>query len=216
MENESENNTLNILNSYTIQPNENFDKVNFNSYYFNIEPFVLFQSLNTFSKWLMIVCIKKSDKNYNTIQTFIKDLTHNLEMGKSVTIDTTKEMLKNNEISKHKWYSIDLRNEPDLTINNKININFTEGIEKWYKTLYFDKIYNKTKGLIIYADKLDDIPSTMHARSNIGLCTYTEVELLNFIFKCTAKYLENIIPVNKDKEIVGFINSHKWTKLVKL
>jgi hypothetical protein len=216
MQNESENNTITVLNSYRIQPNGNFDKVNFNSYYFNLEPFVLFRQLNTFSRWLMIVCVKKSDKNYNTIQTFIKDLTTGLECGKNVTIDTTKEILKNNEISKHKWYSIDLRNEPDSNINNKININFPEGVDAWYKTLYFDKIYNKSKGLIIYADSLDDIPQTMHARSNIGLCTHTEIELINFIFRCTAKYLDNIIPINNKNEIVGFINAHKWTKLVKL
>ena len=207
---------LNIQHSYCIYPNSNFVKVPFDSLHLNIEPFVLFRQLNSFSRWLMIICVKKTHKNYDILQSFINDLTTNLEKGNTVNIDTTKEILKNNEISKYKWYTIDIRSDNDTTISNKINIKFGEGSDLWYKSLYFDKIYNKCKGLIIYADSIDDIPSTMLCRTNMGLCTFTDIELSNFIYKCTAKYIENVLPQNNNDEIVGFVNAHKWTKLVKL
>jgi hypothetical protein len=209
-------NNLSVQNSYCIPPNPNFIKVSFDNLHLNVEPFVLFRQLNTFSRWLMIICVKKTDKNYNMLQTFIKDLTFNLEKGNTVNIDTTKEILKNNEISKYKWYNIDIRSDIDTTLDNKINIKFGEGSDLWYKSLYFDKIYNKCKGLIIYADSIDDIPCTMLSRSNMGLCTFTDIELTNFIYKCTAKYIENVLPQNNNGDIVGYVNAHKWTKLVKL
>ncbi len=209
-------NEFNVQHSYSIQPNSNFLKVSFDNLHLNVEPFVLFRQLNSFSRWLMIVCVKKTDKNYNNLQSFIKDLTTNLDSGNTINIDTTKEILKNNEISKYKWYTIDMRNDQDTTLTNNINIKFGDGVDTWYKSLYFDKIFNKCKGLVIYADSIDDIPCTMLSRSNIGLCTFTDLELTNFLYKCTAKYLENIIPVNNGNEIVGFVNAHKWTKLVKL
>jgi len=209
-------NDLSVQNSYCIPSNPNFVKVSFDNLHLNVEPFVLFRQLNSFSRWLMIICVKKTDKNYNNLQSFIKDLTFNLESGNTVNIDTTKEILKNNEISKYKWYTIDIRNDEDTTISNKINIKFGEGSDTWYKSLYFDKIYNKCKGLIIYADSVDDIPCTMLSRSNMGLCTFTDMELANFIYKCSAKYIENVNPENNKGEIVGYVNAHKWTKLVKL
>ena len=209
-------NDLNLHNPYSVQPNPNFVKVSFDNLHLNVEPFVLFRQLNLFSRWLMIICVKKTDKNYGMLQSFVKDLTSNLESGNNVNIDTTKEILKNNEISKYKWYTIDIRSEQDTTISNKINIKFGEGVDTWYKSLYFDKIYNKCKGLIIYADSLNDIPVTILSRSNIGLCTFTDIELTNFLYKCTAKYIENVIPENNGGEIVGYVNAHKWTKLVKL
>ena len=30
------------------------------------------------------------------------------------------------------------------------------------------------------------------------------------------KYIENVLPQNNNGEIVGYVNAHKWTKLVKL
>lgn len=209
-------NNLNTRHSYSVQPNVNFSLVPFDNLHLNVEPIVLFRPLNTFARWLTIICVKKDNPSYNILQSFIKDLTSNLDCGNIVNIDTTTTICKNNEISKYKWYSIDLRSDKDNTLNNKININFVDDIDSWYKTLYFDKIYNKCKGLVIYADSLEDIPSTMLARCNIGLCEYTEYNLANFIYKCTGKYLQNVMPVNASKEIVGFVNAHKWTKLVKL
>jgi len=206
----------NILNNLNTQHSYTIPLIPFDSLHLNVEPIVLFRPLNTFTRWLTIICVKKDNPNYNVLQSFIKDLTNNLDCGNKVNIDTTTTICKNNEISKYKWYSIDLRNDKDHSINNKIDINFVDGIDSWYKTLYFDKIYNKCKGLVIYADSLEDIPSTMLARCNIGLCEYTGYNLANFIFKCTGKYPENAIPVNVNKDIVGFVNAHKWTKLVKL
>ncbi len=209
-------NQLNTQHSYSIKSNVNLPLVPFDNLHLNVEPIVLFRPLNTFTRWLIILCVKKDNPNYDTLQSFIKDLTSNLECGNKVSIDTSTTICKNNEISKYKWYSIDLRNDKDQTLNNKIDINFIDGVDLWYKTLYFDKIYNKCKGLVIYADSLEDIPSTMLARCNIGLCEYTDYILANFIFKCTGKYIENVMPMNANKDIVGFVNAHKWTKLVKL
>ena len=79
-----------------------------------------------------------------------------------------------------------------------------------------NKCFNKCKGLVLYIDNMDDIPPTLFARSQIGLCTYTERELSVFIAKGTSKYITNCIPINKNNNIVGYVNAHKWAKLVTL
>lgn len=199
----------------TANPTNN---VKFDALNYNLEPFILYRPLNLYNRWLAIILINKNDPNYNQFQTFISDLTLTLDIGTQTSFSMLEDSSKFGSISKHKWYSIDLRSEQDTTIKNLIHFDTKkhQSISKWMNNLYFDKLYNKTKGLVVYADCLDDVPEVLISRSTFGLCTLSGKKLSEFIFKCTRKVLFDNNPTNDENKIVGFINSHKWMKLVEL
>ncbi len=194
------------------------NNVNFDALHYNVEPFILYRPLNLYQRWLAIILVKKNDPNYNHLQTFISHLTSTLDIGSSTSFTMLEDSSKFGSISKHKWYSIDLRDEQDSSIKNLIQYDTKKHqlITKWMKNLYFDKLYNKTKGLVIYADSLEDVPEVLISRSTFGLCTLSGKELAQFIFNCTCKLLCENIPTNKENKIIGYINSHKWMKLVEI
>ena len=187
----------------------------YNNIYMNVDSIVLFKELNTYPRWLIIICgISSSHPNYKNLSKTIDDITYPTKIGKRTKINLGETF----DFSKllNKSYSIDLRQYPDEEIKNLITLDLPKESPDWYSSIYYDKIYNKTKGLVIYVDKMDDIPNTIYARSTIGLCNLSEKDLSNFLFKGCAKRLNNINPLNSDNSIVGYVNAHTWTKLVKL
>jgi hypothetical protein len=193
------------------------NNIPFDSYNQNVEPFVLYRPLNLYKRWLAIIIIDKNNPKYSQLQLFIDDLTNQLDKGSSASFNIyDSDYNTNNSISKHKWYSIDLRTNKDTNLSNLIQTDIKNTDPSWIRNVYFDKCYNKTKGLIIYADSIKDVPSVLIARSSFGLCTLSGNDLANFLFQSVRKVITENNPINKDNSIVGYINCHKWMKLVKI
>jgi len=201
---------------------QNYSSVNkvdmrFDELSLNVEPLIFSRPLSSFTRWLIIVCVPKSHPDYDRLQSTIQAYASSIDSGVSTTVS-----LKDNSynpgktISKHKWYSMDLRNEVDTTIGNTIKVEFPEEVTEWYTSMYIDKIYNKCKGLVIYADKIEQIPKSIVSRSIAGVCDMSGPELSSFIHLGSAKYLDQVNPVNSSHKLVGYSNCNKWTKLVTL
>ncbi len=189
----------------------------FDSLSFNVEPFVLYRPLSSFTRWLIIVCVPTSHPQYKRLQSTIEEYTSSIDSGVSTTISLKDNSYKDcKTISKHKWYSVDLREKYDSQLKNRITIAFPEGVQDWYTSLYIDKIYNKCKGLVIYADKLEQIPKPVITRSIIGLCNLSGEELRKFLFEGCAKRIDHVNPINETSRIVGYSNYNKWTKWIEL
>jgi hypothetical protein len=187
----------------------------FDQLHLNIEDPILYRSLNSMTRWCIIACVPSDHKQYDNMKNYIEECASNVDKGQNATFDTTNDYKSNSTISKHKWYSIDLRKKPDLKLTNKLSLNLPTNYPDWYYSLYLDKCYNKCKGLVIYIDNINDIPLNIYARSTLGFCTFTETELNKFIFLGSSKLFNDITPLNTDNSIVGYINAHKWTKCIK-
>ena len=195
------------------------EHTNFNSINLNVEQFITYRPLSSFTRWLAIICIPTSHKDYQKVLDLFNGLTHSIESGVKCEYDLSKDLTeyeKKTVISKYKWYTIDLRSQKDDNLKNSINLKFPESTPEWMINLYFNNLYNKMKGLVIFADNINQIPKNMHARSNFGLCDLTETQLTEFLNLATYKRLDNIIPINKDNKIVGYVNGTNWIKLVEL
>jgi hypothetical protein len=203
----------NLNNAYF----SNGDLTPFDSIHLNVEPFIIYRQLSTFQRWLAIITIPTNHKDYQKVINLFYNLNSTIDSGVNVTYDITKDMSeyeKKNIISKHKWYTIDLRKEQDVNLKNKIDLKFANSSPDWLVNYYFDNIYSKVKGLIIFADDINQIPKSMCARSNFGLCDLTRYKLKEWLYNSTQKRLDNVIPDNINNKIVGYINAHNWIKLV--
>lgn len=197
----------------------NGEYTNFNNINLNVEQFITYRPLSSFTRWLAIVCIPTSHKDYQKVLDLFNGLCYNIEPGVKCEYDLTKDLSeyeKKTVISKYKWYTIDLRSQKDEKLKNVINLKFPDGSPEWMRNFYFNNLYNKMKGLVIFADNINKIPKNMHARSNFGLCDLTETQLSEFLYVATYKRLDNIIPINETNKIVGYVNGTNWIKLVEL
>lgn len=189
----------------------------FNAYCFNVEPFILFRPLSSFTRWLIIVCVPVSHPDYNKVQQAIREYTSSIDIGSSCKVNLQDSSIADTKvISKHKWYTLDYRTELDSKLTNRIQLSMPDGVPDWYNSLYVDKIYNKTKGLVIYADTLSQIPTNLLSRSIAGLCTLSGDSLRSFLDMGAAKRLDGVTPDNSEHKIVGYTNCNKWTKCVSI
>ena len=211
--------TQNLHHNASQQLVINGEYTHFNSINLNVEKFITYRPLSSFTRWLAIVCIPTSHKDYQKVLDLFNGLCHNIESGIKCEYDLTKDLseyAKKTAISKYKWYTIDLRSQKDEKLKNSIDLKFPEATPEWMRNFYFNNLYNKMKGLVIFADNINQIPKNMHSRSNFGLCNLTEAKLSEFLHLATYKRLDNIIPINENNQIVGYVNGTNWIKLVEL
>lgn len=189
----------------------------FNAYCLKVEPFILYRPLSSFTRWLFIVCVPTTHRDYSKVQQAIREYTSSIDIGSSCKLDLTDNSFSTTKvISKHKWYTMDLRTDVDSGLTNRIHVELPKSSPLWYHSLYMDKIYNKTKGLVIYADNIEQIPLNIVARSIVGLCTLDKDGLRQFLSIGSAKRLDGVTPDNIDGKIVGYCNCTKWTKCISI
>ena len=122
--------------------------------------------------------------------------------GKEYSIDCTKQF-SINELSTRAWYVIDLRSKPDKW-TNQIHLQHLEKCSEDAKARMCFTIYEKVKSLIIYADKIQDIPKTLSTLSVLGLTQEKGNDCATFLTTIVSKTPHNMIPYNIDhKQLCG-------------
>ena len=106
----------------------------------------------------------------------LRELIHNwyldVNAGKSFSLDMTSKLDYDDTVPKC-WYIIDLRAKPDQSFKNVITLKHWNSLPAFAQSRIIFELYEKVKGLVVFADKAEDIPSTIWTNAVWGL-TYVE------------------------------------------
>jgi hypothetical protein len=183
--------------------------------YHNIEPFLLRRTANDFTSFCGLFVIKKNNPEYKRITNFINYFCENENhaLGSSYNlIDRVHSEMQNIDLKTKSYYIIDLRAEPDLSLNPIVFKN-KEKVLPFVLNQICVNILNKVRGVIVFADSYQDIPVTLYSRSQFGLTEEKDVDLHNFVHTGSCKMYHSQ-PIKQDNKLYGYINCEMWPTLV--
>lgn len=185
----------------------------------NVSPFLVNRSLKTYSSWVLIFVLPKNHQKYQALRERINFLLSDFTEGIGFNLDLEKEFKLRYDkktktgLQENSYYTIDFRNEPDNEIKSLVEIQNLENIVDWELNEISEQILKNCRGLVIFADKIDQIPAHLLTQSQIGLSSDHE-NFSDFITR--AGGVNNCYDVEFDEKtrLHGYIKMIKWTRFV--
>ena len=121
---------------------------------------ILTRNPETFLHSCSSFVIPKNHAKYQAFKDYLMNWYADVRKGNSTTINVQGKF-DDSDLDPKAWYIIDLRKDKDTTFTNGVML------EKWAqvdtsvrnKTLF--DIYDRVKGIVIFADTIEDIPATL-------------------------------------------------------
>ncbi len=183
--------------------------LHFDRYEMNVRPFVFPRSLDTYKHFVLVFEISFTDPRYPELYTFLNNWIKQskLTVGKTHPIDWTKNTDKHNlhKLSPDKVYFCDLRTQKDP----QCGLHLTTHPEPWISNQAASIALDKYRGLIIFADTLEQVPNCWVSKSIGGLTSKTAID--SFLKKGLG-IQHNLQAIAEDDRLHGYIKMirHSW------
>jgi hypothetical protein len=180
--------------------------------YHNVEPLVVRRDFSSFPHFCNVFVVKKSNPNYPRLTKIMNSLNRNEKLGPSIEFDLLSNVdTKITELNKKCYYFIDIRKEPSSYVNLSLK-NFFE-VPKMVRSLVCNQILDNVRGLWVFADSVQDIPTVLMSRSQWGLSEEEGLDLHYFVHKGCSKS-PYCLPKKTKDNLIGFITTEKEGKIV--
>jgi hypothetical protein len=181
--------------------------------YHNVERLVIRRDYSDFQHFCTIFVLGKSNPNYHRVIKLLAQLLTEERQDKQGLVFDLSNKLDLSSLKKKSYYFLDLRAEPDLSVNPITLKNRDKVIENTIE-LTANDILNNTRGLIVFADSYTQVPNILYARSQWGLTQENGVELHQFIHKGSSKTTRSCPVKNDNDKLYGYITSENWAKII--
>jgi len=171
-----------------------------NPYEIDISPLILNRNPSQFTRQVSTFVLPTSHSQYAELKELLRNWYTDVPIGKGFSVDCTTK-LDYDEIVPKCWYILDLRAKPDETLKNRIVMKHWDQLPAFAQTRLAFELYEKVKGLVVFADKYSDVPATLWANSVLGLSSETSADFTEFIrsgVMVTANNNANIVRTNSD------------------
>ena len=176
---------------------------NWNEYEVELYPLILKRSPTTYFHQCSCFIVPTNHPQYSHLMKKIRYWLMDIPEGKKINADMTAR-LDWDDITPKCWYTIDFREVPDATLPNQIVLkNFDKLAPHAQNRLAFE-LYEKVKGLVIFADHYSQIPAVWTTLSAWGLTSNTSLGLTNFLKVCINQTPNNAVVYKTDDKLAGF------------
>ena len=176
---------LQLEKDFLFREHEVLNTRNWNTYESDVYPLILNRSPTTYQHQASMFIVDKEHADYSTLLSILSNWYLDVQKGSRISIDCTAKLDLDDLVPKH-WYVMDLRNQPDTTLKNTIVLKNFDKLSAHAQSRIAFEIYEKVKGVVVFADDLEQVPSTLSTLSVWGLTQGFSKELTNFLrFGCT-------------------------------
>lgn len=183
---------------------------NFDWETFNVGPFCLNRELESWQNFCFVFIVSKDHPKYNDLKNRIIDLLKSFSTQSSFTLNFDKEWQVPNQKN---VYTLDLRKSRDETFTNLLKIVAEDDLEKWEMEEISEQIYANSRGIVVFADEISQVPQYLLTMSQVGL---SETSNLKEFFEKAAGYYTNSTEIQSqdEKTLAGFIKMLKWKRFI--
>lgn len=185
---------------------------NFDWETFNVGPFCLNRQLESWNNFCLVFIVPKTHPKYTLLKARISEMLNSFETKFPFTLDFDRVWQTPNP----KYvYTVDMRSNPDETFTNLLTIKSENDLEKWEMEEIAEQIYANSRGVIVFADKLSDIPNFFLTMSQVGLTVPSNFK--EFLEKAAGYYTNSLsIQAENENELAGYIKMLKWRRFIRL
>ncbi len=163
-----------------------YQQMQFTGIEYSVEPYMLNRPLTHFPHFCCILVVDKEDQSYPQALQLIKSFQ--LSLGKGTEIEPTSKFDRN-RYKQHNAYIVDLRTNYDSEFES---IRFKNCKDEKLVSAILETILDLSKGLIVLASNINDIPRVMYSRSHIGFTSKSDIEQF-------LKYGSNFHPAGENR-----------------
>ena len=129
--------------------------------------------VNQCSMWI----VQKDHEFYADSLRLMEAWFSDVPKGPLTTIDVFHPSSSSLPLNIDQWYVIDLRQARDETIDNRLDLAHFKSLETIDQANFIYEVYRSVKGLVVYADNLDDIPLQLQSLCVLGMTSKDDSEL---------------------------------------
>ncbi len=183
--------------------------LHFDRYEMNVRPFVLPRSLDTYKHFILVFEVSSEDPRYSELYTFLENWMKQTKftIGKTHPVDMTKHTDKHHlfKLSPDKVYFCDLRTQKDP----RCGLHLTVHPEPWVSNQAASIALDQFRGLIVFADHLEQVPACWVSKSIGGLTAKPNID--SFLKKGLGVQ-HNLQAIAEDNCLHGYIKMirHAW------
>jgi hypothetical protein len=155
----------------------------YDSYNSDVCPLILNRQPGNFTRQVSCFVVPADHALYGDLRELIENWYVDVPAGSSMSINVTSKIDYDETVPKC-WYVIDFRKTPDAKKwKNKIELKNWDKLTAFAQARIIFELYEKVKGLVVFADTPDDIPETMWSNCVLGLTNQSTEVLTQIIQK---------------------------------
>lgn len=190
------------MNNLILQDSEIAQIRGWNSIESDVVPLIFKRDPSTYMRQTTMFILPKQHPEYINLKKSLENWYIDTTKGHTIDIDCTAK-LDDTDLQSKCWYVIDLRKDKD-TFKNSLNLHNIEKLPDFVKCRLAFHIYEKTKGIVIFADAIEDIPYTLRTAAVIGLTHGKTKELFDLLRDGCTEVPNRSIPIKRDDSLGGY------------
>ena len=182
----------------------------FDRYEMGVRPFVFPRCIDTYKHFILLFVIKQSDPQYDELFSFLENWMKQTKfiIGSTQSIRMKHDLAPKDGSTKHKngmdrlspekVYFCDLRKEKDI----RCGLHLEPHPEPWVTNQAASIALDRFRGLIVFADSIEQIPSCWVTKSIGGLTSESNIDPF---LKKGLGVRHNITASTKENRLHGYI-----------
>ena len=170
-------------------------------------PLLLSREPQSYSHQCSIFLVKKDHPDYDRLCKTISNWYSEIPRGTEVKIDGF-EKYSLDEFTPKSWAIWDFRKDKG-NFSNKIQFTHWNELSPHTKNRIAFEIYERVKGLVVFADSIHDVPNVLRSLCIFGCSEQNTDELYHFLMETCFTVPKNEIPYRTDNRLLGFTKMEK-------
>lgn len=130
-------------------------------------PLIFSRSPASFKHQATVYDVSKDHQYYSELKSLVCNWYFEVPEGDKVLLNCTGKH-DYDEIEARKWYIVDLREQADTFANQIVLCNWSKVPRDVQTRIMFD-LYQRSKGLVVFCDNINDVPRTLLSLCVLGL-----------------------------------------------
>lgn len=146
-------------------PNNVLELREFSEVVNDVTPLILYRDPKIYLHSVCFFIVPKTHKHYQSLRKMIELWLDKIPAGQStITIDATSRYVFEDDLEKRKWYTVDLRADPD-TWTNGVKLKNFENLPEFVSHQFAHDMLKSVKSLVVFADSIKQIPKVWRSLS---------------------------------------------------
>lgn len=131
----------------------------------DVTPLILYRDPKIYLHSVCFFLVPRAHPHYTSLRKLIELWLDKIPYGQSsVTIDATSRYVFEDDLEKRRWYTVDMREDPDTWSNGIVLKNF-ETVPEFVRHQFAHDMLKSVKSLVIFADSIQQIPKVWRSLS---------------------------------------------------
>jgi hypothetical protein len=170
----------------------------------SVYPLILKREPTSYVGWHSVTLIvPTSNEHYSSLLKLVNNWYIDIPAGQfPIKIDATgKHDL--DEMEKKRWYIVDIREKVDTKIPNRIELPNYSKLDTFAREKLANSLIEKSKSLVIFADKVGDVPDVWTTMSVWGLTAGTSKDLFDLLYFGCMDSPQGLVTIKRKESILS-------------